>query len=105
MHDYLSIQPIVADALQARKPVVALESTIISHGMPYPRNVETARMVEQTVRDAGAVPATIAVLDGRIRVGLTDDDLEPLESSGPMVRVSRRALPVALATRADGATT
>jgi len=105
MHDYLSIQPIVADALQARKLVVALESTIISHGMPYPRNVETARMVEQTVRDAGAVPATIAVLDGRIRVGLTDDDLEHLGSSGAMVKVSRRDLPVALATRADGATT
>ncbi|EWY39312.1 pseudouridine-5'-phosphate glycosidase [Skermanella stibiiresistens SB22] len=114
MHDYLAIHPEVAEALQARKAVVALESTIISHGMPYPRNVETARLVEQTIRDAGAVPATIAVLDGRIRVGLTDDDLEHLanrrgDGSGgdtrEVIKVSRRDLPVALATRADGATT
>ena len=78
MHDYLAIHPEVAEALQARKAVVALESTIISHGMPYPRNVETARLMEKTIRDGGAVPATIAVLDGRIRIGLTDDDLEHL---------------------------
>jgi pseudouridine-5'-phosphate glycosidase len=105
MHDYLAIHPEVAEALQARKAVVALESTIISHGMPYPRNVETARLVEQTVRDGGAVPATIAVLDGRIRIGLTDDDLEHLATSREVIKVSRCDLPVALATRADGATT
>jgi pseudouridylate synthase len=73
--------------------------------MPYPRNVETARLVEQTVRDGGAVPATIAVLDGRIRIGLTDDDLEHLATSRAVIKLSRRDLPVALATRADGATT
>jgi pseudouridine-5'-phosphate glycosidase len=105
MHDYLAIHPEVAEALQARKAVVALESTIISHGMPYPRNVETARLVEQTLRDGGAIPATIAVLDGRIRIGLTDDDLEHLATSKSVIKVSRRDLPVALATRADGATT
>ena len=105
MHDYLAIHPEVAEALQARKAVVALESTIISHGMPYPHNVETARLVEQTLRDGGAVPATIAVLDGRIRIGLTDDDLEHLATSKSVIKVSRRDLPVALATRADGATT
>ncbi|UEM19342.1 pseudouridine-5'-phosphate glycosidase [Skermanella mucosa] len=109
MHDYLAIHPEVAEALQARKAVVALESTIISHGMPYPRNVETARLVEQTIRDGGAIPATIAVLDGRIRIGLTDDDLEHLANSGAtgreVMKLSRRDLPVALATSADGATT
>ncbi|UEM02010.1 pseudouridine-5'-phosphate glycosidase [Skermanella rosea] len=109
MHDYLAIHPEVAEALQARKAVVALESTIISHGMPYPRNVETARLVEKTIRDGGAVPATIAVLDGRIRIGLTDDDLEHLGNSQAqgreVMKLSRRDLPVALATRADGATT
>ncbi|QQP91090.1 pseudouridine-5'-phosphate glycosidase [Skermanella sp. TT6] len=109
MHDYLAIHPEVAEALQARKAVVALESTIISHGMPYPRNVETARLMEKTIRDGGAVPATIAVLDGRIRIGLTDDDLEHLGNSQAqgreVMKLSRRDLPVALATRADGATT
>jgi len=74
----LIVAPEVADALNAGRPVVALESTIISHGMPYPRNVETAREVERIVRENGAVPATIAVLDGRMRVGLDDDTLERL---------------------------
>jgi pseudouridine-5'-phosphate glycosidase len=70
LNAYLDIQPEVAAALAAGKPVVALESTIISHGMPYPQNVETARQVEQVVRDNGAVPATIAIIDGRLKVGL-----------------------------------
>jgi pseudouridine-5'-phosphate glycosidase len=105
MQDYLSIRPEIAEALQANRPVVALESTIISHGMPYPRNVETARTVERTVRAAGAVPATVAILDGRIRIGLDDEDLERLATGPEVMKVSRRDLPVALATGTDGATT
>ncbi len=71
MNKYLDLSPEVAEALQNGKPVVALESTIISHGMPYPQNVETALRVEQTIRDEGAVPATIAVIGGRLKAGLT----------------------------------
>lgn len=105
MHDYLSIQPEVARAIERRQAVVALESTIISHGMPYPRNVETARAVEAAVRAAGAIPATIAVLDGRIRVGLDDDDLHVLATDTSVMKLSRRDLPVALAIGRHGATT
>jgi pseudouridylate synthase len=105
MHDYLSIQPEVSRALQRRQAVVALESTIISHGMPYPRNIETARAVEAAVREAGAVPATIAVLDGRIRIGLDEDDLAMLATDKSIMKLSRRDLPVALATGRHGATT
>ncbi|MGQ9368880.1 pseudouridine-5'-phosphate glycosidase [Azospirillum sp. A39] len=106
MHEYLSIAPDVAAALAARRPVVALESTVIAHGMPHPRNLETARALEALVREEGAVPATVAVLDGRIRVGLDDEDLQRLAAGGHAVRkLSRRDLPVALAARADGATT
>ncbi len=105
MHDYLSIQPEVARAIERRQAVVALESTIISHGMPYPRNVETARAVEAAVREAGAIPATIAVLDGRIRVGLDDDDLHVLATDTSVMKLSRRDLPVALAIGRHGATT
>ncbi|HSK38943.1 MAG TPA: pseudouridine-5'-phosphate glycosidase [Arenibaculum sp.] len=105
MQEYLSVRPEVADALQSRRAVVALESTIISHGMPHPRNVETARAVEAVVRAAGAVPATVAVMDGRIRIGLDDDDLDRLAAGGSVLKLSRRDLPVALATGADGATT
>ena len=74
--DYMDIKPEVAEALAAGKPVVALESTIISHGMPYPKNVETARAVEDVIRKNGAVPATIAIIGGRIKVGITDEELE-----------------------------
>ncbi|HYD97737.1 MAG TPA: pseudouridine-5'-phosphate glycosidase [Alphaproteobacteria bacterium] len=102
---FLAIQPEVEDALAAGRPVVALESTIISHGMPYPQNVETARAVEAEIRAGGAVPATIAVLDGRIRVGLDDDDLDLLARHGAVRKLSRRDLPVALATGEAGATT
>lgn len=105
MHDFLSITPAVADAIQRRRPVVALESTIISHGMPYPENLATARQVEAVVSEAGAVPATIAVLDGRIRVGLTGGDLERLARGPHVAKLSRRDLPVALATGGIGATT
>ncbi|RLM48509.1 pseudouridine-5'-phosphate glycosidase, partial [Halobellus sp. Atlit-31R] len=89
----------------AGKPIVALESTIISHGMPYPQNVHTAREVEQIIRDAGAVPATIAIIDGKICVGLSDDQLELLGSSPDAMKVSRRDLAYVLSTRKLGATT
>ena len=106
MHPILLPTPEVADALAGKRPVVALESTVISHGMPYPRNLETARALEAEVRAAGAIPATIAVMDGRIRIGLDDEALERLATGGTKVRkLSRRDLPVAIATRALGATT
>jgi pseudouridine-5'-phosphate glycosidase len=95
----------VATALAEGRPVVALESTIISHGMPYPRNVEMAREVEDIVRAGGAVPATIAVLDGVPRVGLTEDALELLGSDPDVVKVSVRDLPYVVARGLHGATT
>ncbi len=106
MNKYLDIAPEVQEALAAGKPVVALESTIISHGMPYPRNVETALLVEQTIRDNGAVPATIAVLGGRLKAGLSRDEIEYLGKTGrAMAKASRRDLPALVARGADGATT
>ena len=105
MHQFLLFSPEVAAARAARKPIVALESTIISHGMPYPQNVTTAREVEQIIRDAGAVPATIAVIDGKICVGLSDEQLELLGNSPDAMKVSRRDLPYVLSTRKLGATT
>jgi pseudouridine-5'-phosphate glycosidase len=101
----LSLSPEVADAIASGRPVVALESTIISHGMPYPRNVQTAREVEQIVRSGGAVPATIAVLDGVPRIGLDDAQLDVLGSDDSVRKVSIRDLPYVIATRAHGATT
>ena len=106
MNKYLDLSPEVAEALQNGKPVVALESTIISHGMPYPQNVETALRVEQTIRDEGAVPATIAVIGGRLKAGLTPLEIEYLGKKGTAVtKASRRDLPVLVARRQDGATT
>ena len=105
MHQYLLFSPEVAAARAARKPVVALESTIISHGMPYPQNVTTAKEVEQIIRDAGAVPATIAIIDGKICIGLSDGQLELLGNSPDAMKVSRRDLPFVLSTRRLGATT
>lgn len=106
MNKYLSISPQVQQALDARRPVVALESTIISHGMPYPQNVETALRVEQTVRDGGAVPATIAVIGGKLKAGCTPDEIEYLGKRGQAVtKASRRDLPVLIARGEDGATT
>ena len=104
-HPMLKVAPDVAEALAAGAPVVALESTIISHGMPYPHNVAMAREVEQIVRDGGAVPATIAVLNGRPTIGLDDDELELLGSDGGIRKVSVRDLPHVVATGAHGATT
>lgn len=106
MNQYLDVSPEVQEALASGKPVVALESTIISHGMPYPKNVETALLVEQTIRENGAVPATIAIIGGRLKAGLTKDEIEYLGKSGRAVnKISRRDLPVIVARGADGATT
>ncbi|MES2018270.1 MAG: pseudouridine-5'-phosphate glycosidase [Pseudomonadota bacterium] len=105
MHQFLQFSPEVAAARSARKPIVALESTIISHGMPYPQNVTMAQEVEQIVRDAGAVPATIAIIDGKICVGLSPQQLELLGTSPDAMKVSRRDLPYVISTRRLGATT
>ena len=106
MNKYLDLSPEVAEALAGGKPVVALESTIISHGMPYPQNVETALLVEKTIRDGGAVPATIAIIGGRLKAGLTPEEIEYLGKKGRAVtKASRRDLPVLVARGEDGATT
>lgn len=103
---YLSLSEEVQVALATGKPIVALESTIISHGMPYPQNVETALLVEQTIRDNGAVPATIAIIGGRLKAGCTKEEIEYLGKKGKLItKASRRDLPVLIAKGADGATT
>lgn len=103
---YLDIAPEVAAALRDGRAVVALESTIISHGMPHPRNIATALAVENTVREGGAVPATIAVLAGRLKVGLSEDEISRLGEQGPkVIKTSRRDLPFVIANEKDGATT
>ena len=106
MRNYLDISPEVALAKKEGQPVVALESTIISHGMPYPQNVETALRVEQTIREGGAIPATIAVIGGKLKAGLTEAEIEYLGKKGTAVtKASRRDLPVLVAKGQDGATT
>ncbi|MCB0907614.1 MAG: pseudouridine-5'-phosphate glycosidase [Nocardioidaceae bacterium] len=105
MTDRLEVTPEVADALAAGRPVVALESTIISHGMPYPENVAMAREVEGIVRDHGATPATIAILHGRPRIGLSPEDLELLGSDRSVAKVSVRDLGYVVARGLHGATT
>ncbi len=106
MNPYLEVSKEVQQALAAGKPVVALESTIISHGMPYPQNVETALNVEQIIRENGAVPATIAIIGGKLKAGLTKDEIEYLGKKGTaVIKASRRDLPVLVARGDDGATT
>ena len=106
LNKYLDVAPEVAEALAAGKPVVALESTIISHGMPYPQNVETALAVENIVRENGAVPATIAIIGGRLKAGCTKEEIEHLGKVGlGITKASRRDLAVLCARGADGATT
>ena len=106
MNKYLDIAPEVAEALKNGRPVVALESTIISHGMPYPKNVETAMLVEKTIRDNGAVPATIAVIGGRLKAGLSREEIEYLGKAGrDVAKASRRDLAALVAAGRDGATT
>ena len=106
MNQYLDVNPEVAQAIAQGRPVVALESTIISHGMPYPQIVETALAVEKIIREAGAVPATIAILGGRLKAGLTAEEIEYLGKQGQKVtKASRRDLSALVARGADGATT
>ena len=105
LEKYLDIKPEIKKALEEGKAVVALESTIISHGMPYPRNVETALHVEQIIRDNGAIPATIAIMDGKLKVGLSKDEIESLGKSSDAIKCSRRDIPFILAKKLDGATT
>jgi len=97
--------PAVASALQARIPVVALESTVITHGLPHPQNLQLARQMEQVIRENGATPATIAVLDGRIRVGLTDEELERLANAGSVRKISLRDFATAILKKECGGTT
>ncbi len=105
LEKYLDINPEVKKALDDGKAVVALESTIISHGMPYPKNVETARNVEKIIRDKGAIPATIAILNGKLKVGLTNEELEYLGKGKNIIKTSRRDIPFIIAKKMDGATT
>ena len=103
---YLDVKPEVAEAIRAGKPVVALESTIISHGMPYPQNVETALSVERIIREEGAVPATIAMIGGKCKAGLTEDEIEYFGKKGTEIaKASRRDLAVLASRGEDGATT
>lgn len=106
MNKYLEVSKEVAEALASGKAVVALESTIISHGMPYPQNVETALKVEEIIRSEGAVPVTIAIIGGKLKAGLTRDEIEYLGKKGQdVIKCSRRDLPVVCARKQDGATT
>ncbi|WP_374307013.1 pseudouridine-5'-phosphate glycosidase [Dongia sp.] len=105
MNQYLDIAPEVAAALRDGKPVVALESTIVAHGMPFPQNLETAQGVEGIIRDGAAVPATIAILDGRLKVGLSPEELQRVAQSPDMVKASIRDMPVLVASAGNGATT
>lgn len=106
MNRYLDLTAEVRQALEEGKPVVALESTIISHGMPYPKNVQTALAVEKTIRENGAVPATVAIIGGRLKAGLTADELEYFGKKGTAItKVSRRDIPGIVARGEDGATT
>ncbi len=101
----MKINPVVLEALKNNKPVVALETTIISHGMPYPKNVETALKVEQVIRDHGAIPATIGIIDGEPVVGMTPDEIELFGKAKNIVKASRRDLPVVYAKKLWAATT
>lgn len=103
--EYLDIQPEIQKSIEEGKPVVALESTIIAHGMPYPQNIETAKTVEKIVRDHGAVPATIGILNGRLKVGLHEEELEYMGREKDILKASRRDLPFIIAKKLNGATT
>ena len=106
LEKYLKVSPEVKEALENNKPVVALESTIISHGMPYPKNAQTALECEKIIRDAGVVPATIAIIKGVLCVGLSREEIEYVAKEGKnVIKVSRRDIPVVVANKLDGATT
>jgi len=106
MKKYITIHPDVQKALDENRPVVALESTIISHGMPYPKNVETAFEAERIIRENGATPATIAILNGVMKVGLTQEEIRHIGQKGlEVIKTSRRDIPILLSKKEDGATT
>jgi len=106
LEKYLEISEEVKNALKNNKPVIALESTIISHGMPYPQNAETALKVESIVRENGGIPATIAIIGGKLKVGLSPQEIELLGKEGEkVIKVSRRDIPYIIANRLNGATT
>lgn len=105
MNKFIDLSKEVKEAMEERKPVVALESTIISHGMPYPENIETAKTLENIVREHGAIPATIAIINGRIKIGLSEEELEFMGTSKEILKASRRDLPVVLAKGLSAATT
>ena len=105
MKNYLELSPEVEKAIVEKRPVVALESTIISHGMPYPQNLETALKVEEIVRSYGAVPATIGIIKGKLKAGLTREELEYFATAKDIVKASRRDLPYITANKMNGATT
>jgi pseudouridine-5'-phosphate glycosidase len=105
LNDYLDIHPDVEDAIKNKLPIVALESTIISHGMPYPNNIETAIMVEDTVRSNNAIPATIAIINGRLKVGLTNKEIDFLATNNKVRKISRRDLAIAVSKKLSGSTT
>jgi len=105
LDDYIDFHPDVKNALKNNLPIVALESTIISHGMPYPKNIETALMVEETVRSNKAVPATIAIIKGRLKIGLTKEEIEFLATNDEIKKISRRDLAVAVSQKLSGSTT
>lgn len=103
--NFMDIKPEVEKALEEGTPVVALESTIISHGMPYPKNVETSLAVEEVIRKNGAIPATIAIIEGRIKIGLTPEEIEYMAKADNVLKVSRRDFPLVISQKLDGATT
>ncbi|MEI8216048.1 MAG: pseudouridine-5'-phosphate glycosidase [Eubacteriales bacterium] len=105
LRKYVEITMEIEDALHEKKPIVALESTIISHGMPYPENVESARNSERIIREAGAIPATIAIIGGKIKIGLEDDELEYMGQNKGIKKASRRDMAMLMAKKMDGATT
>ena len=105
MNQYVVTSQEVKEALETGKPVVALESTIISHGMPYPKNVETALEVERIIRENGAVPATIGIIGGVLKAGLTEDEIDYMGKTSGVAKVSRRDIPYIVAEKLDGATT
>ena len=105
LNSYLDVHPEVENALNSKQPIVALESTIISHGMPYPENIETALMVEDTVRANNAIPATIAIIKGRLKVGLTKKEIEFLATNDEVRKISRRDLAIAVSQKLSGSTT
>ncbi len=105
MKQFIDYSPEVKKALKTGRPVVALESTIISHGMPYPENLTTAKAIEEIIRKGGATPATMAIIDGRIKIGLTEKELLMLAKSKDVIKTSRRDIPYVVAAKKNGATT